>query len=41
MVAMGAAVGILVVLLGVVLVGWVWTCWKLRKIAKKNSTQVK
>ena len=40
MLAMGAVVGILAVLLGVVLTGWVWTCWKLKKVAKKNSTQV-
>ena len=41
MLAMGAVLGILAVLLGVVLTGWVWTCWKLKKVAKKNSTQVR
>lgn len=41
MLAMGAVIGILAVLLGIVLTGWVWTCWKLKKVAKRNSPQVK
>ena len=42
--AMGVLVGILVVILGGVLTGWVWTYWTVKKLRKKlkvNSTQVR
>lgn len=38
-VSLGVLMGVLVILLAVVITGWVWTCWKMKRYKATDTTQ--